>query len=293
MAELLALGLQVFFGVLAGSDFAGNTFHNLDAGFFEGVYLVGIVRKQAHAAHAQRLEDLAGECEIAVVGFEPKPLVGFYRIQACVLQLVSLKFRHQAYAAAFLLLVDENPRALLRDHGKRELELLAAVATQRMKNIAREALRMHAHQRGFRRDIAHDKRDSFFDPAVAVFAMLRAETVDAELSPAGREFRRGDLLNWAGHTLIIAVEAAPNCQRMETGPCLGHRTVISRTNRGVLRKLRKRGGEPDVQPIPHLSTGTERENGILLGGNRSTVAGGWAEMPVLECGQAFVVYIGA
>jgi hypothetical protein len=37
-------------------------------------------------------------------------------------------------------------------------------------------------------------------------AMLRAEAVDAELSPARRELRGGYLLNWTGHTLIIAVE---------------------------------------------------------------------------------------
>jgi len=38
--------------------------------------------------------------------------------------------------------------------------------------------------------------------------MLRAEAVDAELSPARRELRGGYLLNWTGHTLIIAFDRA-------------------------------------------------------------------------------------
>lgn len=75
-----------------------------------------------------------------------------------------------------------------------------------MKDIPSQALGMHTYQRGRGRNISHDKRDSFFDSAVAVLAMLRAEAVDAELSPPRRELRGGYLLNWTGHTLIIAVE---------------------------------------------------------------------------------------
>ena len=65
---------------------------------------------------------------------------------------------------------------------------------------------MHPYQRGRGRHIPHDQRDSFFHAAVAIFALLRAEAVDAELSPARRELRGGYLLNLTGHTLIIAVE---------------------------------------------------------------------------------------
>lgn len=75
-----------------------------------------------------------------------------------------------------------------------------------MKDIPGHALGMHAYQRSRRSDISHYERDSFFDSAVAVIAMLRAEAVDAELSPARREVRGGYLLNLTGHILIIAVE---------------------------------------------------------------------------------------
>ena len=142
--------------MLAGGDFAGNTFHNPDACLLERVNLVGIVGEQAHAGHAQRFEDFAGKREIAVVGFESEPLVGFDGVQACVLQLVRLKFGHEANAAALLLLVNENAHSFFGDHGKGKLELLAAVAAQRMKNVPGEALGMHAHQRGRGRDITHD-----------------------------------------------------------------------------------------------------------------------------------------
>ena len=75
-----------------------------------------------------------------------------------------------------------------------------------MENVPGHALGMHANQRGSGSDISHDERDSFFDAAIAVLAMLRAEAVNAELSPTRRELRGGYLLNWTGHTLIIAVE---------------------------------------------------------------------------------------
>lgn len=65
---------------------------------------------------------------------------------------------------------------------------------------------MHAHQRRRRSDLSHDQRNCFFDAAVDILAILGAEAVDAELSPARRELRRGYLLNLTGHTLIIAVE---------------------------------------------------------------------------------------
>ena len=77
-----------------------------------------------------------------------------------------------------------------------------------MKDIPGHALGMHAHQRRRGSDISHDERNSFFDSAIAILAMLRAEAVDAELSPARRELRGGYLLNWTGHTLIIAFDRA-------------------------------------------------------------------------------------
>jgi len=44
MAELFFLGLKVFFGVRAGSDFAGNTLHDVHSGVFQGFNFLGIVR---------------------------------------------------------------------------------------------------------------------------------------------------------------------------------------------------------------------------------------------------------
>ena len=53
MAHLLFLGLQIFFGVLAGLNFAGNPLHNFHSGLLQGFNLFGIVRQQPHTAHAQ------------------------------------------------------------------------------------------------------------------------------------------------------------------------------------------------------------------------------------------------
>src|SRR5581483_1369418 len=88
VAEFLSFGLQVFLGVLAGSNFAGNAFHNLYAGVFQGVHFVGIIGEQADARDAQRFENFAGKGEVPVVGFEAEAFIGFHGVQALVLQFI-------------------------------------------------------------------------------------------------------------------------------------------------------------------------------------------------------------
>ena len=54
-----------------------------------------------------------------------------------------------------------------------------------MKDITSQTLRMYTHQRCLGLHVAHDQRDSFFYPAVAVMRGVPAKTVDAKLAPAG------------------------------------------------------------------------------------------------------------
>src|ERR1700687_738030 len=79
MPELFFLGLEIFLGVRAGSDFAGNTLHDQHSGAFQGFNLLGIVRQQAHARDSQGLEDLSWEREVAVVVLVAEALVGLAR----------------------------------------------------------------------------------------------------------------------------------------------------------------------------------------------------------------------
>jgi len=65
---------------------------------------------------------------------------------------------------------------------------------------------MNPHQRRSGLNIAHDKRDRFFNIAVPIRPGFRAESVDPERAPASGEIRGCDGLKCVGgHTLIIAV----------------------------------------------------------------------------------------
>ena len=147
MSQLFLFGLQILFGVSTGLDFTGHSLDDFDAGAFKSRNFLGIIREQAHLVYAEGLEHLAGQGKVALVGLEAQALVGLDRIQAGILQLVRLQFRHKADASALLLFVNQNAGALVANHRQRHLQLLTAVTAQRMKNVTGEALRVNAQQR--------------------------------------------------------------------------------------------------------------------------------------------------
>ena len=52
VSQFFFLRPQIFLGVRAGSNFAGNALDDVHAGAFESFYFVGIVREQPHAGDA-------------------------------------------------------------------------------------------------------------------------------------------------------------------------------------------------------------------------------------------------
>ena len=88
-----------------------------------------------------------GQFVVAQVALKAELFVGFDRVGAVVLQLIGAEFVEQPDAAAFLVLVNQQAGAFLRDAFERDLELRAAIAAQAVEDVAREALRMDAHQR--------------------------------------------------------------------------------------------------------------------------------------------------
>ena len=72
MAELFLLGFQILFGVRAGLDFAGHALDDFDAGTFESLDLLGIIREQAHLAYAERFEHLAGRAKSRWSALKPR-----------------------------------------------------------------------------------------------------------------------------------------------------------------------------------------------------------------------------
>src|SRR6266446_8880568 len=95
-------------------------------------------------------------------------MVRFNRIQPRVLERVSLQLRHQANAATFLTFIDQQSPSFRRDGPHGHLQLITAVATQRPKHLAGEALRMDTHQRNALRYIPEDKRKRGLSPPAAV-----------------------------------------------------------------------------------------------------------------------------
>ncbi len=94
--------------------------------------------------------------------------------------------------------------------------MLAAVATERVENIAGKTLRMNADQGRGGLHIAHDQGDGFFDAAVAVVA-LAAKAIDAELAPARGEIGGSYLLDFVfTHANIIAAECGGDAMDMVT-----------------------------------------------------------------------------
>lgn len=211
VSHLFFFGLEIFFGVLARLDFARHTLDYTKSAFFQSFNLVRIIGEQAHAGDSERFENFSWQSEYPVIGFESQAFVGLDRVESSILQLVSLELRHQANTAAFLLFVDQNARPFAGDQGKRQFELLAAIAAKRMEYITGQALGMHAHQRRRGLHVSHDQSYSFFDRVlVPVTAGSCAKTVDPEMSPPRGEIGRSNLLHCRFvHCSIIATVFAP------------------------------------------------------------------------------------
>ncbi len=195
MPHLLFFRLQVELGVLGDLGFAGNAFDDFDPRVLQGSDLVRIIGKQTHLRDIERLQHFSGQGVLAEIGFEPKPFVGFDCVEPLVLQFVGLQFRHQPNAAAFLLFVYQDAGASLRDQRKRHLELGAAIAAQRTEYVSGEALRVNAHKRWGRMDVAHDEGDRGLFAALAARFKMSFKAEDAEVSPTCREIGLSDFLH--------------------------------------------------------------------------------------------------
>jgi len=96
---------------------------------------------------AKRFQGFGGEIVVAQIGSEAEFAIGFDRVEALILQLVSLQFVEQADTAAFLRQVENDSRAIFGDFAERELELRAAIAAFGCEDVAGEALRVDADKR--------------------------------------------------------------------------------------------------------------------------------------------------
>src|SRR5438309_7887818 len=168
MPHFFLFGPQVSKGVRRWRGLARNLDDNLYAGINQRAGFVAIVREKPDSTEAQIVQDRGRQTEIAAISHEPQCMICFNRIQTAVLQLVSLRLRRQADATALLMFVDQQPAALLSNGLHGHLQLVPTVTPQRPEHLAREALRMDAHQRNACRHIAQNKRQRGLNPVDAV-----------------------------------------------------------------------------------------------------------------------------
>src|SRR5256885_9846109 len=143
MTQLGLLRLEVFLVVWV--RFAANR-HLLDhfqTVAFQADHFLWIVRQETELPHAEIEKYLRAESVIAQVRGQTEFGIGFYRIESFLLQFVSMNFCRQTNTAAFLAHINEHAVARFRDLPQRRVQLIAAVAPLRTKNVARETFAMH------------------------------------------------------------------------------------------------------------------------------------------------------
>src|SRR5438132_2329059 len=168
MPHFFLFGPQVSKGVRRWRGFARNLGDDLEAGINQRAGFVAVIREKPDSTEAHVVQDRGRQTEIAAISHEPEGMICFNRIQTAVLQRISLQLRRQADATALLMFVDQQPAALLGNGLHGHLQLVPTVTPQRPEHLAREALRMDAHQRNAGRYIAQNKRQRGLNPVDAV-----------------------------------------------------------------------------------------------------------------------------
>ena len=141
---------------------------------------------------------------MAAVSFVAEFEVRLDGVAAVVLEFVGAELVHEADAATFLLLVEEDSGSGFGDHGHGEFELLAAVAAERVEDVSGEALGMDADDGRSGGNVAHDEGNGRLDSlrggwsCVVPWAGIRQDAFkaeDAELTPTGGKVGIGELAN--------------------------------------------------------------------------------------------------
>ena len=111
--------------------------------------LARVVCQEAQITQTEAVKYLRADAVIALVGRETQVFIGLDGVSACVLQGIGVKFVFESDAASFLAHVEKYARAGFSDHLEGLVELLAAVATERTKDVTSEAFGMYAYEDRF------------------------------------------------------------------------------------------------------------------------------------------------
>jgi hypothetical protein len=125
-------------------NFSGDTLDYTDSGGLKGSDFLGVVGHKSDPGDTECVENLGGKLVGAAVGGEAELDVGFDSVEAVVLELVSTKFGHEANAATFLLLIEEDSGAFRGNALECELQLETAIAADGAEDVSCQALGVDA-----------------------------------------------------------------------------------------------------------------------------------------------------
>src|SRR5205823_4185091 len=97
---------------------------------------------EAHRSNPEVAQDLDAHTVVALIGLESQALVRLDRVEAFVLQLVRANLVGKADPAAFLIQIQQHPASFGCDSPHRGVKLGAAIAADRMQDVAGETLRV-------------------------------------------------------------------------------------------------------------------------------------------------------
>ena len=172
------------FSMLGGTSI-GTCSTTLEAEALDAGDLARVVREDADRREPELGEDLGADAVLPRVGREAELDVRLDRVEPVLLELVGLQLRQEPDAAPLLGHVEQDAALLGGDPAERELELLAAVAAERVEDVAGEALRVDADEHVLLAvHLAPDERD------VVLAGQHLAERDRRELAVGRREAHR-------------------------------------------------------------------------------------------------------
>src|SRR5450432_1263868 len=127
----------------------GYALNHLEAVALESDHLTRIVRQKPEFTDAEVEQNLGTHSIVPQIRREAQTFVGLHRVEALLLQFVSVTLRGQTDAATFLPQINQHAAAGLTYLAQRGVQLIPAIATPGTENIAGQAFAVHAHERGF------------------------------------------------------------------------------------------------------------------------------------------------
>src|SRR5216684_477000 len=120
--HLVLLGLEVSTRRLRGGNFERQPLRDGQAVTFDADELPRVVAEQPHRTHAEIAQNLHADAVVALVGLESETFVGLNGVEPLILQLVSANLVREADAPPFLIQIEQDAAALLRNplHGRIE-----------------------------------------------------------------------------------------------------------------------------------------------------------------------------